>query len=219
MEVATLVLEYIKVLIWPFTVIVILITFRKEVSKLFDRAKKLDLPGGISLEVFEEKIQEAKQIAKEVAVEVRSELEVQKKLKEPKSIITEAEMNKKMIELGLKPSPSGLKISYYQEIASKDPRLALAGLRIDLELMLKNLLIGFKINLESRASIRQISNALLENGAISQKQYALINKLLQIANAAVHGIEVTEEQANEVFDIMRILVEDYKAWLTWGFIR
>jgi len=217
MEIANLVLEYIKVLAWPFTVVFILIAFRKEVSKLFDKTKKLELPGGISLEVFEEKIQEAKQIAKEVEKEERPELAEIRKTKEIHIIKTDADVNKRMLELGLKPSPSGLQISYYQELASKDPRLALAGLRIDLELMLKNLAKGFQLEIDTKSSIRQINNELRERGAISNKQYELINKLLQISNAAVHGIEVSEEQANEVFEIMRILVQDYMNWLSWGF--
>ena len=215
MEIAKLVLEYLKVLAWPVTVIGILIAFRTHISHLFNRTKKLELPGGISLEVFEEKIQEAKQLAKKVEKEERKIRD--DSTREIKQIRTDTEVNKRMIELGLRPSPSGLQISYYHDLSETDPRLALAGLRMDIELMLKNLAKGFKIKTEERESIGRLNRRLLDEGATTQNQYQLINKMLQIANAAVHGIEINESQANEVFDIMEILIEDYKSWLSWGF--
>ena len=215
MEIAKLVLEYLKVLAWPITVIGILIGYRKHISNLFERTKKLELPGGISLEVFEQKIQEAKELAKKVEEEERKS--PQESNKEIKPIRTDTEANKRMIDLGLKPSPSGLQISYYHNLAETDPRLALAGLRMDLELMLKNLAKGFGVEISERESIGRLNRKLLDKGGITNNQYQLINKLLQIANAAVHGIEINETQANEVFDIMEILIDDYKSWLSWGF--
>ncbi len=217
MEIAELILEYIKVLAWPITVIGILIAFRKRISHLFNRTKKLELPGGISLEVFEEKIQEAKELAKKVEKEERAVPEG--KTRGIKPIRTDTEVNKRMIELGLKPSPSGLQISYYHDLAVTDSRLALAALRMDIELMLKNLAKGFNIETEERESIGRLNRKLLDKGATSHNQYQLINKMLQISNAAVHGIEINETQANEVFEIMEILIEDYKSWLSWGFER
>jgi len=215
MEIAKLVLEYFKVLAWPITVIGILIGFRKHISNLFERTKKLELPGGISLEVFEQKIQEAKELAKKVENEERKA--PSDSSKEIKQISTETEANKRMIDLGLKPSPSGLQINYYYSLAETDPRLALAGLRMDLELMLKNLAKGFGVEIFDRESISKLNRKLLDKGAITNNQYQLINKLLQIANEGIHGIEITEAQANEVFDIMEILIDDYISWLSWGF--
>jgi hypothetical protein len=215
MEIAKLILEYMKVLAWPITLIGILIGFRKPISLLFSRAKKLDLPGGISLEVFEEKIQEAKELAKKVEKEERTPSK--NPTKEIKPLRTDTEANKRMLELGLRPSPSGLQISYYHDLAERDARLALAGLRMDIEIMLQNLAKGFSIKIEERESIGRLNRKLLSNGAITQNQYQLINKMLQIANSAIHGIEINKTQANEVFDIMEILIEDYKSWLSWGF--
>ena len=64
MEIAKLILEYLKVLAWPVTVIGILIGYRKHISNLFERTKKLELPGGISLEVSS-KNSRSKAISKE----------------------------------------------------------------------------------------------------------------------------------------------------------
>ena len=39
----------------------------------------------------------------------------------------------------------------------------------------------------------------------------------RLANAAVHGTQVTVEQANAVIDIATVLTQQYLAWLSWGF--
>jgi len=51
-----------------------------------------------------------------------------------------------MIKLGLAPMLSGLDIAYYRAKAETDPVLALAGLRIDLETMMRNVAVGSKYN-------------------------------------------------------------------------
>lgn len=211
MELAKLILEYIEVLIWPVTLLILLLTYRKELASLFSRAKRLELPGGLSIEVFEKQIQEAKDLAREVVKEEKKPMQRSIDRSLPK--VEDSEANKRMVELGLNPSPSGLKIAYYQDLAAQDPRLALAGLRIDLELMLKNLATGFGIQLQEKESNLKINRKLLEGGAITTAQFQLINKLLDIVNAAIHGVEVSEFQANEVFKIMDTLIKDYKAWL------
>jgi len=60
MEIAKLILEYIKTLVWPTTVIIMLILFHTQVISLFGRLKKADFPGRISIETFPEQIKEAR---------------------------------------------------------------------------------------------------------------------------------------------------------------
>ena len=67
-----------------------------------------------------------------------------------------------MIKLGLAPSPSGLELDKYRIAAEEDPNFALAGLRLEVEIMLKNLAKGFNINAGERDSINQITNNLLK---------------------------------------------------------
>ena len=74
MEIAELILKYLEVLVWPFVTIFIIFLFRKELVKLFDRAKKVELPGGISIETFERKLQEAKKLDKEIKSERNPEI-------------------------------------------------------------------------------------------------------------------------------------------------
>jgi hypothetical protein len=50
LEITKVIIEFLTVIIWPATVLVILLMFRKEVRVLFNRTKKIELPGDVSLE-------------------------------------------------------------------------------------------------------------------------------------------------------------------------
>jgi hypothetical protein len=65
--------------------------------------------------------------------------------------------------------------------------------------------------------VSKIISKLLDNAAISAKQYQFMNTLFRIGNSAAHGTPITKEQAFEVLDIGQVLVKDYVAWLYWGF--
>jgi len=57
LELAKIILEFIKVLIWPGVTIFVLIKFKPQIEKLFERLKKADFPGGLSLETLPENIE------------------------------------------------------------------------------------------------------------------------------------------------------------------
>ena len=123
----------------------------------------------------------------------------------------------KMLQLGLTPSPSGLDLNYYKSISETDPRLAIVGLRSDLEIMLRNLVKGFSISIKEKDSTAKIVSLLYEDGAITSKQFEFMNTLFRIGNAAAHGIQISREQTIEILEIAEVLVKDYIAWLYWGF--
>ena len=50
MELATLVLEYLKVMIWPLVVLIALAVFRRELRALINSLQHLELPGGAKLD-------------------------------------------------------------------------------------------------------------------------------------------------------------------------
>jgi len=213
MELAEIILKYIDTLIWPGIAIFIIIRFKNEISKLFKRAKKVELPGGISIEAFEEKLEEAKKLEQGIIAERKPEvLQILKKKN-----TQDSEANKRMINLGLRPSPSGLDLSYYKEVSKTDIRLAMAGLRMDLELMLRNLADGFNIESQKNESISKIINLLLGKNAILPNQAEFMRIIFQLTNYAVHGGEVTSKQFDEILELGETLVEDYIAWLDWGF--
>ncbi|MBN1639407.1 MAG: DUF4145 domain-containing protein [Ignavibacteriales bacterium] len=212
MEIAKIILEYVKVLIWPITTFTILILFRKQIKDIIARLKKAEFPGGISFETIPEKIDEAKALSNEVKQE-KSE----KENKEKRPVIPLTEANAKMLNLGLLPSPSGLELSYYREIAQGDPVLALAGLRIELETMLKNLAKGYNLLLNKRDSLGIIVKKLRDRVAITSKQAELINAIIKLSNAAIHGTKITTHQAKDILEISKVLRDDYIRWLSWGF--
>jgi len=214
MQIELLVLEYIRVFIWPITIFVIILIFKRQIQNLFTRIRKADFPGGISIETFPDKIDEAKEISEIVIKE-----EKEKQIKESKKVpsIPLNEVNTKMLNLGLTPSPSGLDLNYYRILSEQDPILALAGLRIELESMLKNLATGFKVPIAKNDGAGIIAKKLKEKYAITSNQYILIQSILKLSNAAVHGVKVTTKQANEILDLAEILRDQYISWLSWGF--
>lgn len=122
-----------------------------------------------------------------------------------------------MIALGLKPTPSGLDMSYYRQIAAQDPTLALAGLRIELEILTKNLAKGFGIYVSPHESPSSVLKRLRDASAVTPDQFALGQRVLSLANQAVHGRTASKQEADEIIDAASALVDDYLAWLSWGF--
>ena len=212
MEITKIILEFIKVTIWPITIFIILLIFQNQIGDLFHRIKKAELPGGINIETFPEQLQLAKEISKEVKKE-----SLAKNAENKKPIINLTDANKRMISLGLAPSPSGLDMSYYRNLSKQDPNIAFAGLRMEIDLMIKNLAKGFKIEISDSDSTDDKLRKLRDNDAITDNQFDLIKKLIKLCNNAIHGLKVTDEDANAILDIGTVLRDDYIAWLSWGF--
>jgi hypothetical protein len=213
MEIAKLVLEYIQALIWPGIILFIAIYFKNETSALLGRIKSATLPGGVSFDL-NDKIQEVKALSNEVQETVSAKQERNK----GKPTIPLTEANSRLIKLGLRPSPSGMDMNYYLDIASQDPNLALAGLRIDVDILVRNLAKGFGIPVDDkRNSTVRILKKLLEDNCIYQSQYELAVKVLSLCNQAIHGSPMTYEQAQSVIVSAEALVDDYIAWMSWGF--
>lgn len=213
MEIAKLVLEYIQTLIWPGIVLFIVIYFKRETSALLGRIKSAKLPGGVSFDL-NEKILEVEALSNEVQETVTAKQEEHK----GKPTIPLTEANTRLIQLGLRPSPSGMDMNYYLNIARQDPNLALAGLRIDIDILVRNLAKGIGVLVDERHSLTvHLLKKLLEAGHIYKNQYELAVKVLSVCNQAIHGSPITLEQAQAVIISAEALVDDYIAWMSWGF--
>lgn len=210
MEVTKLILEFVRALAWPVTALTLALLFRAPLSMILNRLRKAGLPGGVSID-FQEQIQEAKEISKEVgALPPPSD-------RPKRPTIPQTEANARMVALGLKPTSSGLDISYYREIAQSDPTLALAGLRIEIEVLANNLAAGFKLEPRKGESVRSLLRRLREKGAITAEQMDLARRVLDICNRAIHGQSVTREEALDVIEAASVLAKDFLEWLSWGF--
>jgi len=208
MEIAKLILEYLRVLAWPTTVMALALLFRREITRVFGRLKKAVLPGGVSIDLQEEVLE-----VKELSERIQSAPPSEQKRATPSIPLTEA--NARMMKLGLAPTLSGLDIAYYRARVATDPVLALAGLRIDLETLARNLAVGFKI--QPTGSLYDLLARLKEAGAITPDQMQLGLKISKVCNQAMHGQLVSREEAEDVIDAAEVLFRQYLAWLSWGF--
>ena len=210
MEIAKLVLEYIRVIIWPAVIITIVLLFKQQLHEIVLQLQSASLPGGISFD-FNKEVKNVARLSEQV-----EEVKPPEHAKD-KSLIPLTQANERLIALGLQPSPSGLDMNRYREIAETDTNLALAGLRIDLEVLARNLARGFNIAHSPHESGFQLLRTLYRHDAITENQYLLAQKVWSLSNAAIHGRNVTQEQANQIINAASILAEQYIAWLSWGF--
>jgi hypothetical protein len=93
----------------------------------------------------------------------------------------------------------------------------LAGLRIELEILVRNLATGFKVESPIYEAPSRVLRRLLEVSAVTQDQFALAKRVLSLSNQAVHNRTVSRREAEEIIDAAQVLVDDYRAWLSWGF--
>lgn len=213
MEIAKLILEYIQALVWPVIVIFLVSNFKKEAISILSRLESAVLPGGIQVNL-NNNIAEIKNLSNEV----RETSEEKKKKHSDVPLIKISETNSRLLELGLMPSPSGLDMQYYHDLAQENPNLALAGLRMDIEILIKNLATGFRIEINKmRANTHGILKELLDKECLFESQYNLATKILHICNQAIHGAPITTDQSELVIFSAETLIEDYIAWLSWGF--
>ena len=210
MDIAKLVLEYIKALVWPLTVLGLSLFFRREAKALLARLRKAVLPGGVSLDLGEE-VQEVKELSEKVQSTPPTSG------RQTTASIPLTEANSRMVKLGLTPLLSGLDINYFRSRAETDPILALAGLRIDLETMMRNVRRGFNVPVASSEPVSRILLQLRDAEAITPDQMELAKKILRVCNQAIHGRFVSGEEAEDVIQAAEVFFQQYLAWLSWGF--
>ena len=206
MEVPELILKYVDTLVWPVVTVFILIYFKNDLSKLFDRAKKIELPGGISIEAFERKLEQAKRLEKEIRAE-----KLQAAATDRQQETTQDNM--KTTDPGSIPSVRRLDVDLYRELAKSDQQLAVAGLRIDLELMIKKLAAGFGLQLKGDESPSKVINLLFEEGYLNLRQAEYINTILQLSSYALRSDRVTPEQIYSLINLSKTFIEGYNTWL------
>ena len=182
-------------------------------ADIFERLKTAKLPGGVILEI-NDKIQEVQDLSSKVKESVNEKKQEHKD--KPSIPLTEA--NSRLIELGLNPSPSGMNMDYYREISNQNPNLSLAGLRMEIDILSKNLAKGFQLEFDEKRDVgRRLFSKLLETHSITNDQYELVIQVLNLCNKAVHGIAVSHEQALSIIDSADVLIDDYLSWMGWGF--
>ncbi len=131
--------------------------------------KSLEFPGGLKVEYHE--LQKASEKAKKAGL-LKSTLDKKSK-KKPK-------------------------ISY-QQISLKDPNLALASLRIEIEKRLMKIAESHGLEIR-KGGVVSIARSLKEANLLSGNEYSALITIVVLLNSAVHGHKVDVDGANWAFE-------------------
>ncbi len=206
MDVAKLALEYLKALSWPIVTLIGILVFRRELQLLFRSLQRLRLPGGTELD-WEKKLAKAEAVAAEIE-RAPAQQEVSKAGFDVAALVAKSD------RLGFLRSASDFKLDYYFKLATEDPNVALAALRMELERMLQNLATANKVEFDPyHTSPGGFSRLLRAKGVIPPDQYELLRRVVDVANDALHGRDVTREQAFRTIDSAGPLFRFYLSWL------
>jgi len=83
----------------------------------------------------------------------------------------------------------------FQLVAKQDPNLALAGLRIEIEMRLNE--IAKRRDISSRnKGVGQLLRLLQDDGILSDEEKSVLGDLIGLLNKAVHGLEVDNKSAD-----------------------
>lgn len=83
----------------------------------------------------------------------------------------------------------------FQSISSRDPNLALAGLRIEIEKRLSLLTKIHHLDLNHRFSVGQMLKSLTQAEVMTVEERSILSEMVNMMNAAVHGAEVDDRAA------------------------
>lgn len=88
----------------------------------------------------------------------------------------------------------------FQLVAQEDPKLALAGLRIEIEKRLTEIAESNQLNVE-RAGIGRLLRVLGEKQLLSQEQRSVLADMVGLLNAAVHGGNIDSRASEWALDV------------------
>jgi len=88
-----------------------------------------------------------------------------------------------------------------KEQLHSDPVLALAALRIEIEKKLRLTAEHYNVPQRERYSIRSILEALRKKEILHSEQIEVINHIQHLCNKAIHGFEISYEDAKKIVDI------------------
>lgn len=130
------------------------------------------------------------------SVELPGGLKVE--FRELERVRAEAE-NVGLIQREALPSPAA---AYpFESVASEDPNLALAGLRIEIERRLKRLAEARHLSQRSSTSVGYLIRSLDEANVLSPEERSVLDDLIGLLNRAVHGADVDSRAAAWALEI------------------
>ena len=110
----------------------------------------------------------------------------------------------------LSPPPESAVPEYaFQSVADRDPNLALAGLRIELEKRLVRLAQAHDIGTHLQGMARLLRE-LARRGILSEDEESVLSDLVHLLNAAVHGASVDPRATEWAMDVGPQLIQSFE---------
>jgi hypothetical protein len=110
----------------------------------------------------------------------------------------------------LSPAPAKPEEEYaFQSVAQRDPNLALAGLRIELEKRLVRLAEAHDVGTTMQGMGRLLGE-LARRGVLSEDEESVLSDLVHLLNAAVHGASVDPRATEWAMDVGPQLIQSFE---------
>jgi hypothetical protein len=110
----------------------------------------------------------------------------------------------------LSPAPPSEEAEYaFQSVAGRDPNLALAGLRIELERRLVRLAEIHGIG-TAMQGMGRLLRELARRGILSEDEESVLADLVHLLNAAVHGADVDPRATEWAMDVGPQLIQSFE---------
>ena len=100
-------------------------------------------------------------------------------------------------------------LSNVKELIDDDPVLALAALRIEIEKKLRIAANKFGIPQKEQFSIRTLLDVLVKKEILHPEQINAIKNIQRMCNKAVHGAEISQEEAEKIVDLAEKLNKSF----------
>ena len=96
-----------------------------------------------------------------------------------------------------------------EENIEKNPNLALASMRIEIEKKLRNTYKKIFNKKPGYKTIRQLAKELEKRKIINKFQLSLLIKIIEVCNYSIHGIEIESDNAKEILNIANSLNKSF----------
>ncbi len=100
----------------------------------------------------------------------------------------------------------------YEELLDRDPNLALAQMRMDIEAALIAVAKNAGFEIENRSAV-SVARYLSHNDVLSHDQYVAVQDVVSVCNRAIHGALVDRDTASNVIDAGIFLLRRLEAEL------
>jgi hypothetical protein len=160
-------IEILKTIIWPFTIVALIIYLRRELKGLFSRVSTLKY--------------------KDIEAHFEKELLIAEKKAE--KMIESSKTNKIIGEEPIYPEPFDEKYEQLLRISEESPRAAILEGWTAVEHSIYKAAERFNVRAERSKNIRRVISELIDTGNYAKTVYPLVMDLYELRNQVAHTVE------------------------------